>query len=77
MSKNNSDTKVRILAVERLFRKNRCLTIAQIQDKLMNEYYLQCERKTLYDDIAVLTRFMDIKTNRIGKTCYYLYNKFE
>ena len=67
-----NDTKVRLLAVERMIiLSENGLTLRQIQDKLINEYDIEAERKSLYDDIAALTRFLDIRTQRKGKYFYY------
>ena len=72
MSKKNNDTKIRILAVERLFQKKKRLTVPQIKRILKNEYDFETDRKTLYDDIATLTRFMNIEVEKIGWDTYYI-----
>lgn len=72
MSKKNNDTKTRILAVERLFQKKKRLTVPQIKRILCYEYDLETDRKTLYDDIATLTRFMNIEVEKIGWDTYYI-----
>ena len=56
------DTKARILAIERMF---------QIIRKLDLEYDIQVDRKTVYQDIAVLTHFMNICTSGHGQTHFY------
>lgn len=72
MSKKNNDTKIRILEVERLFQKKKRLTVPQIKRILKNEYGFETDRKTLYDDIATLTRFMNIEVEKIGRDTYYI-----
>ncbi len=72
MSKKNNDTKIRILEVERLFQKKKRLTVPQIKRILEIEYDLETDRKTLYDDIATLTRFMNIQVEKIGWDTYYI-----
>lgn len=72
MSKKNNDTKIRILEVERLFQKKKRLTVPQIKRILKNEYDFETDRKTLYDDIATLTRFMNIEVEKIGRDTYYI-----
>ncbi len=63
---NKSSTKRRILAIYTLFNTARePLTAKQIMSKLENQYDIKCERKAIYDDIAVLKEFMPIvKTYR-------------
>lgn len=78
-----NDTKVRILALERMIiLAENGLTLGQIQDKLINEYDIKAERKSLYDDIAALTRFLGIEIEKRGKYFYYFirrngYDEFE
>ena len=72
VSKKNNDTKTRILAVERLFQRKKRLTVPQIKRILEIEYDLETDRKTLYDDIATLTRFMNIEVEKIGWDTYYI-----
>lgn len=72
MSKKNNDTKIRILEVERLFQRNKRLTVPQIKGILKSKYDLETDRKTLYDDIATLTRFMNIQVEKIGWDTYYI-----
>lgn len=70
--KNGSDSKTRILALERIFQKaNHKPTLPEMQEKLSRQYGLKVERKTLYDDIAALTRFLPIETERKDWTFYY------
>ena len=72
MSKKNNDTKIRILEVERLFQRNKRLTVPQIKRILSYKYDFETDRKTLYDDIATLTRFMNIEVEKIGWETYYI-----
>lgn len=50
----------RILAVERMFLSGEPLTAQKIIRKLDLEYDIQVDRKTVYQDIAELSRFMMI-----------------
>lgn len=68
----SSDSKTRILALERIFQNNKQLTLADISDKLWSQYGITAERKTLYDDIAALTRFLPIRTEKKGHTYFYI-----
>ncbi len=65
------DIKNRVLAIERMFLRKRPLTVPQIIRKLDLEYDIQVNRKTIYDDIAVLTMFMPIDTFKKGNSTYF------
>ena len=53
----------KILALERIIQKNaNGITTKQIIDALYNQYDITVDRKTIYGNIAVLTRFMPINT---------------
>lgn len=67
-----SDIKYRILALERIFRKRKCVTTTEIQRMLELEYDISVERKTVYDDIAVLTRFLPIDVVGSGRNHRYV-----
>ena len=67
MSKKCSDTKVRILALERiLMGARKPLKCDEIIDRLYKRYHISTNRKTIYDDIAVLTCFEKVKHWRHG-----------
>ena len=61
-----SETKRRILAIYTLLDTARePLSAKQIMSRLETLYNIKCERKAIYDDIAVLKEFMPIvKTYR-------------
>ena len=62
MSKKCSDTKARILALERiLMGAKKPLKCDEIIEKLNKQYNISANRKTIYDDIAVLTCFVNVK----------------
>ena len=62
MSKKGNDTKARILALERiLMGAQKPLKCDEIIDKLNKQYHIYANRKTIYDDIAVLTCFVNVK----------------
>ena len=62
MSKKCSDTKARILALERiLMGAKKPLKCDEIIDRLFKQYHISANRKTIYDDIAVLTCFVNVK----------------
>lgn len=63
--------KERILAVERMFQTGKPLTAPKIIEKLYLEYDIKVDRKTIYDDIAVLTRYMMIEQYGAGRSSYY------
>ena len=59
MKKSGADTRVRLLAVERIIGKTP-VTLSQILDRLDLEYGIIADRKTIYQDIAALTLFIPI-----------------
>ena len=62
MNKKGNDTKARILALERiLMAAEKPLKCNEIIDKLYKQYHISANRKTIYDDIAVLTCFKKVK----------------
>ena len=65
------DSKIRILALERIFESKKPLTAQQIINRLHAWYGIVVERKTLYDDIACLVRFMNIQMFLRGRYTYY------
>jgi hypothetical protein len=60
-----SPCKERILAVERIL-TTRPKTVPEILMCLEMRYDILAERKTIYDDIAVLTMYMNIQHNKKG-----------
>ena len=71
-----SDTKMRILALERIFlNATHKLTLPEIQEKLRGQYGITVERKSLYDDIAALTYFWNIKTEKSNSKFFYYLQK--
>lgn len=65
------DSKIRILALERIFESKKPLTMPQIIYRLHARYGIIVDRKTIYDDIACLVRFMNIQMFRRGRYTYY------
>jgi hypothetical protein len=63
-----SNTKERILAVERIL-SEKSKTVSEILICLENRYGISAERKAIYDDIATLTRYMNIQHSKKG---YYV-----
>ena len=56
-----SSPKERILAVERiLYRHREGISMKEILAALEREYDIKAERKSIYDDLAVLTRYLPI-----------------
>lgn len=67
---NKSDYLYKILAVERILQDNPSgVTTKQIIDKLDNLYGIKAERKSIYGNIAVLTRFLNVQRK---KNVYYI-----
>lgn len=63
--------KDRILAIERMFQTGKPLTTRGIIEKLSLQYDIEVDRKTIYDDIAVLTKYMMIEQYGAGRYTYY------
>ena len=63
-----NNTKERILAVERIL-SNKPKTAEEILICLENRYGILAERKAIYDDIAALTRYMNVQHSAKG---YYV-----
>ena len=71
---NNGEIHYKILAVERILQNNpNGLTLNQIVNMVDNYYGLKIERKSFYNYINILTRFMPIQVERKGnKFVYFL-----
>ena len=74
MASGNS-TKERILIVERMFQNGRPITVKDIIARVENELDIKPNRKTIYDDIAVLTKFMPIYSYKQGHSTFYVLAK--
>lgn len=57
-SKENS--KIRVLAIERMLEEGRRITAQEIQRRLELQYDMQVSRKTIYDDIYAIDRFIPL-----------------
>ena len=57
-SKENS--KIRVLAIERMLEEGRRITAQEIQRRLELQYDMQVSRKTIYDDIYAIDRFLPL-----------------
>ena len=62
----------KIIAVERILQRNpNGITTPQIIDKLYDEYGITADRRGIYNNINVLTRYMPIYTERRGQATLY------
>lgn len=62
----------RILAVERIVQASpNGITVKQIIEKLEKNYGITAERKSIYNIIAELTKFMPINTKKVNHTSIY------
>lgn len=68
IGKSKEETKIRILAIERMLKEGRKLTAGEILRKLDLQYDIQIDRKTLYSDIYAIDKFMpiEVSTGRYG-----------
>ena len=53
--------KIRVLAIERMLNEGRKITSIEIQQRLDLQYGIQASRKTIYNDISAIDRFMPIE----------------
>lgn len=60
-----SDTRQRVLGVERIL-SHTPKTAQQIMYELQRRYGITCDRKVIYQDIAVLTRYLPIVFTKKG-----------
>ena len=68
-----SETKIRLIAVEKLLHDNpKGLTTKQIFSALDLQFNILAERKTIYDDINVLTLLYYIQKIRIKHKVIYV-----
>ena len=66
-------SRIRLLAIERMFASKIPLNSEKILRKLDLEYDIQANRKTIYADIAALNRFMNIVSVGEGRGHYWQY----
>lgn len=57
--KDNS--KVRILAIERMLKPNQVITCTEILSRLETEYDIVVDRKTIYDDIKAINLIVPVE----------------
>lgn len=56
------NTKIRLLAVERMILRGKRITCPQIIRELDLKYDIQADRKTIYSDISAINRFVPIES---------------
>jgi Fe2+ or Zn2+ uptake regulation protein len=73
MRKAEANTKLRVLLIERLLRRNpQGLTVPEILAALERNN-ISANRKTIYDDLAILTLLYPVDVRREGmRTIYFL-----
>lgn len=64
----NLDYKIRLLAIERMLRKDQFINTTQIRASLDLNYDIQVERKTLYSDLMAIDKFipLEVKSGNNG-----------
>ncbi|MBO5934059.1 MAG: hypothetical protein J6Q94_01085 [Clostridia bacterium] len=68
-----SDTKIRVIVVEKLLRDNpKGMTVKQILFYLELQFNITADRKSIYDDICVLTLLYDVQKIRKGSNTVYV-----
>lgn len=71
-----SDTRERILAVERIV-SHHYITVHQIIRRLDNVYGIKAERRSIYQDLAVLTTFLPLNRIQRGGQTYWMIERVE
>ncbi len=72
-----SSPKERILAVERILQRQRAgVSTAEILGALEREYDIVADRKSIYDDISVLTKYLPIDIVGRGANFRYVLTTF-
>lgn len=66
------NSRLRLLAIERLFLKEKKLKMKTIQKKLFDNYNIKAERKAIYKDIEALNQFYVIKKRKMQGDCIYI-----
>ena len=62
----------KIIAIERIIQgQPNGITTKQIMQRLQNLYGIETKRQTIYNNIAVLTRFMPINTLKVKNSVFY------
>lgn len=64
----NLDYKIRILAIERMLRKDSYITARQIVRRLDLIYDIHVDRKTIYSDMMAIDHFLplEVKAGKYG-----------
>lgn len=66
------NSRLRLLAIERLFLKEKKLRVKTIQKKLFDNYNIKAERKAIYKDIRALQQFLHINKKKVNDTVVYI-----
>lgn len=66
------NSRLRLLAIERLFLNEKELRMKTIQKKLFNNYNIKAERKAIYKDIRALQQFLHINKKKVNDTVVYI-----
>ena len=71
-----AESLTKILAVERILLDNpQGISTKEIIDKLNNQYGIKASRKSIYSNIATLTRFLMIEGKRVGNNYVWFIGK--
>lgn len=70
MTRSKSKVRERILAIERIL-TDKAKNAKEIMDELQKKYDISCDRKSIYQDIAILTLYLPIEQSRKG---YFISN---
>jgi predicted DNA-binding transcriptional regulator YafY len=70
------DSKIRLLAVERILQSGRKMSASQICAELMRKYDIKADKKTIYSDILAVNMFVptEVYYGRNGGTVVVKYD---
>lgn len=73
--KSKVESKACLLAIEQILFTKKRVTANDIIRLLEKHYDIRVERKTVYSDIAVITRFYDVRKEKVDRQTYYFINR--
>ena len=71
------DARIRILAIERMLRTDRYIRAPEIIRRLDLQHNIQCNRKTVYNDLYAIDRFIPLEIKPGNKGGFRILKKDE
>lgn len=71
--RNKDTTKIRVIAVYRMILEGKKISAGEIQRRLLSQYGIEVERKSIYNDIAAINRIVPIMSipGKCGGYCVW------